>query len=267
MESGLLILGLHRVGTPPPTAKIRGLFITPQLLKLQISLLRSMGYSFMTLGNALAERSGKRAVLTFDDGYADNFSHAYPLLRSLRIPATVFVITNDVGRRNVVWKEAGDQNPSDMLDWSAINELQNSGWEIGSHADDHIHLARYTPVEQERTIRASLDAIEENTGTRPMSFAYPYGSYNAETKNALRRLGVRYAVTTERAKAVGSHLDPLELERTSLGGRHFYHYFKNFLRTREAIGTFEMARSLCPHLLPTGLAEAAGSLFFSQINK
>jgi peptidoglycan/xylan/chitin deacetylase (PgdA/CDA1 family) len=267
MESRLLILGMHRVGMPPPNAKIRGLFITPTLLQLQISILRAIGFRFTTLNDALANSSGNRAVVTFDDGYADNFTNAYPILRSLDVPATVFVITGDVGSRNVVWDESGDHNPSDILDWAAIQTLQDSGWEIGSHANEHIHLSRYTRAQQEKTIRISIDAIEGNTGKRPMSFAYPYGNYNDETKSVLTKLGIRYAVTTKAATADGSQNDLLELERTSLGGRHFYHFFKNFLRTRKAIGNIEMARGLSSHLLPAGLTEAAGSLFFSQINK
>ena len=58
----------------------------------------------MTLRDAFADRSGSRAVVTFDDGYADNYSTAFPLLNSLGIPATMFVITSDVGRKSVIWE-------------------------------------------------------------------------------------------------------------------------------------------------------------------
>src|SRR6478672_10470251 len=100
MSSHLLILGLHRVGHPPRRAKIRGLFITPRLLTFQLHVLRLLGYRFLTLRDAIAnaDKNEKIAVLTFDDGYADNVTAALPVLRKFNAPATVFVITDDIGK-------------------------------------------------------------------------------------------------------------------------------------------------------------------------
>ena len=102
-------LGLHRVGFPPPDAKIRGLFISPKLLSFQIWLLKRRGYRFMTLRDAMVSNGTKRAVLTFDDGYTDNLTAALPVLKKHNIPATLFIITGDVGRSDVVWEEAGEK--------------------------------------------------------------------------------------------------------------------------------------------------------------
>ena len=240
-DHGLIILSLHRVGLPPPMAKIRGLFISPRLLKLQVLMLRSMGYRFVTLNEALAYEGEKRAVITFDDGYADNFYNALPVLRRLNVPATLFPITGDIGHKDVVWDEAGEKLPSDMLDWTMIERLQSAGWEIGSHAERHVHLERYSESEQRQLISRSLDAIEERTGMRPTSFAYPYGSYNDNTKKILRELGITHAVTIKRSNPSG---DMLELPRVPIGGRFFFHYFKNARRAGEAVGKAEVIRGV-----------------------
>jgi len=238
MSSQLLILGLHRVGFPPPDAKIRGLFISPKLLSFQIWLLKRRGYKFMTLRDAMLSNGTKRAVLTFDDGYTDNLTAALPVLQNHNVPATLFIITGDVGRKDVVWEEAGEKLPADLLNWKSVTELRDRGWEIGSHADQHVHLERYREIEQEGFICRSLDEIEMRTGERPVSFAYPYGSYDHRTKRVLKRLGVQFAVTTTPA-APDDDLaarDHLELTRFSLGGRHFYHYVRAFVRTVKVAG-------------------------------
>ena len=246
MNSQLLILGLHRVGVPPANAKIRGLFISPKLLAFQLSLVRKMGFRFTTLEQALANPQGRRAVITFDDGYADNLTHALPVLQSFNAPATVFVITGDVGKKAVVWSEAGEDLPADILDWDSLAHLQKQGWEIGSHADRHIHLARYTEAEQENSIFNSLVEIERNLGAAPVSFAYPYGSYNDTTKRVVERLGIKYAVTTNETRwdEKPEDLDLLELSRCSLGGRKLHHYAKSVARTSKAVGQSEIWKSL-----------------------
>jgi peptidoglycan/xylan/chitin deacetylase (PgdA/CDA1 family) len=238
MSSRLLILGLHRVGFPPHDAKIRGLFISPRLLSFQIWLLKRRGYKFMTLRDAMVQNNAKRAVLTFDDGYADNLTAALPVLKKHNVPATLFVITGDVGKADVVWDEAGEKLPADLLDWDSVAKLQANGWEIGSHGHAHIHLERYSESEQEDVVRQSMDEIEAKTGERPVSFAYPYGSYDDRTKRVLKRVGVRFAVTINPARYDDdlTARDHLELTRLSLGGRHFYHYIRAFIRTAKVAG-------------------------------
>ena len=238
MSSQLLILGLHRVGYPPNNAKIRGLFISPRLLSFQIWLLKRRGYKFMTLREAMLTNHAKRAVLTFDDGYADNLTAALPVLKNHNVPATLFVISGDVGKTDVVWRQAGEKLPADLLDWESIGTLKENGWEIASHAHEHVHLGYYGEVEQEDFIRRSIDDIEKRIGERPVSFAYPYGSYNDLTKRVLKRLGIQFAVTTNPASSDDdlTARDHLELTRLSLGGRHFYHYIRAFIRTAKVAG-------------------------------
>ncbi|MDQ4122695.1 MAG: polysaccharide deacetylase family protein [Acidobacteriota bacterium] len=251
MSFEMLILGLHRVGTPPPTAKIRGLFISPQLLEFQLSLLQEMNFRFLTLSEAMREQKGKIAVLTFDDGYEDTLINGLPVLRKFKAPATIFVITNDVGKRNVIWEEAGEDLPADLLSWSSLEILHREGWEIGSHCDRHIHLSRYTVAEQKATIRKSIQEIKERLGFAPTSFAYPYGESSEMIKSILLQSGIKYAVTTEQTlpSDLKNRTDFLALPRVSLGGRKPHHYVKNLLRISKATG----ASAVLPALLKSSI--------------
>lgn len=246
MNQNVLILGLHRVGFPPPNAKIRGLFVSPKLLSFELWLLEKLGYRFATLKDAMLDPSGKTAVITFDDGYEDNYIDGLPVLDSYNAPATIFVVTADVGKKDVCWEEAGEQLPADMIDWEMLAELQRKGWEVGSHSHQHIHLDRRRSVDQESLICHSVFAIEERLGTVPISFAYPYGRFDENTKTILRRFGIRFAVTTEapdRASRAASE-DLLELKRLSLGGRRFYHYARVLFRTLAIVGFGESFRTV-----------------------
>ena len=270
MESKLLILGLHRVGLPPRNAKIRGLFISPDVLIAQLNLLNALGFRFMTLRDALADRKGSRAVVTFDDGYADNYSAAFPILESLGIPATLFVITSDVGRKSVVWDEAGEDLPSDMITWDELRRLHKHGWEIGSHCHNHVHLDRYGEDDQTAMIWRSIDIMQKELGETPTSFAYPYGKFNESTKSILKQLGIRNAVTTTAGLADDDPAgDMLELGRVPLGGRYFYHFLKNSNRIVKAVGSIEFIKAAGNYLVGEGLpaSRSATLLTFSQTNK
>ena len=238
MRSQILILSLHRVGVPPSGATHRCLFTTPRLLAFQIRFVKLLGFKFVTLKEALESNSGNHAVLTFDDGYQDNFSEGLPVLERLNVPATVFVITGDIAARGKSWDEAGEKLPADLMNWETLGILAKKGWEIGSHAHEHIHLARHPVERQEAEIRRSILEIEENLGETPVSFAYPYGSYDEATKNVLRQTPIKYAVTindADKREPVGEQ-DRLELSRVSIGGRLLHHYCKSVLRTLKATG-------------------------------
>jgi peptidoglycan/xylan/chitin deacetylase (PgdA/CDA1 family) len=257
MKSKTLVLGLHRVGYPPKSAKIKGLFVTPRLLSFELWLLRKLGYQFVTLKDALLNPSERNAVITFDDGYEDNFTAGLPVLARHGVPATIFVITGDVGKKNVVWEEAGEKLPADMVTWEMLADFQSRGWEIGSHGHRHEHLDLQAADSQAASIRSSLDAIEGRLGTVPISFAYPYGVFDESTKEALRQLGIRFAVTT--AAPMPQDLivqdDHLELKRVPIGGRRFDHYIRCVSRTVKAIGFGEVLVSLLPTGVRRSIAE------------
>ena len=238
MPSQILILGFHRVGYPPVNATHRNLFTTPRLLAFQLRFLKLLGFRFATLKDALKADAGKIAVVTFDDGYEDNFTEGLPVLERFNVPATVFVITGDIGARDLSWDEAGEKLPANFMTWKALRTLSKRGWEIGSHAHNHIHLARHTRTRQAREISRSIREIRENIGESPVSFAYPYGSYDQKTLDVLRECGIKSAVTIRAAtsdRPVGSE-DHLELSRVCIGGRSFHHYFKSVFRTLKATG-------------------------------
>ena len=144
----------------------------------------------------------------------------------------------DIGKAGVVWNEAGECLPADMMTWEELKELRACGWEIGSHAHSHVQLDLRREIEQERLISRSVAEIENNLGVVPLSFAYPYGLFSDKTKEISRRSGLRYAVTTVSPSPSDceSQDDLLELRRVSIGGRRFYHYFKAFFRTISATG-------------------------------
>ena len=237
--SELLVLALHRVGRPPANATIRGLFTSTGLLRFQIALLKWLGFEFKTLSEAvLAPARSRTAVLTFDDGYEDNYHSGVPVLERENVPATLFVIAGDVGKRDVTWAEAGDSTQADLMTWDMLKDLGRLGWEIGSHCDEHVHLARRSQTEQAQLIATGLSRIEAELGFRPISFAYPYGSHDDGTVEVLRKSGIRIAVTTERPGT--AELDPandlFRVKRLALGGWAWHHYVKAFIRTLRVVG-------------------------------
>lgn len=246
MPTRPLIFGLHHVGHPPRGVRLRGAFITPRMLGFFVRVVRGMGYEFTTLRRAMSDPARRWAVLTFDDGYVDNLAVALPFLRRLNVPATVFVISGDVGKDALTWTEAVESQPFDLLDWDSLRRLAAEGWEIGSHAHEHVHLDRYSAQEQRDLVAQSIVNIAREVGTPPQSFAYPYGTYDAATLLILQSLNIRNAVTTKppRHGAHRSDIDALQLPRVSIGGASARHYLRSSARLAQAVGPMQLARGL-----------------------
>ena len=251
MNSKILILGFHRVGYPPLDARIRGLFTSPRLLTFELWLLSKLGYQFSTLRDAMTAPAGRIAVVTFDDGYEDNFTAALPILERFHAPATIFVVTGDIGKKAVVWDEADEKLPANMISWDMLEQLQRKGWEIGSHGHSHVHFDTKNRSVQEALVCHSVAEIENELGIAPISFAYPFGSFNETTKATLRQFGIRFAVTTNAPlpRDLQYPGDLLELKRVELGGRKFHHFVKTILQTAKAIGMSEVVKSLASEYL------------------
>ncbi len=189
----VLPLVYHGVGSA--TAAEGDLAVSPERFAEHLAAMRAAGMHFVTASDVAAAFAGEaplpdRAVLiTFDDGRSDAVLFATPLLRQAGARATMFAITR-----------AADADGSPY--YASWDDLDPEVWDVQSHTSD-LHRAQDTPdgslpsltsraegesrVEWSERVRADLDeadeAIEAETGRRPVAFAYPFGAYGADRTN------------------------------------------------------------------------------------
>jgi peptidoglycan/xylan/chitin deacetylase (PgdA/CDA1 family) len=129
--------------------------------------------------------SPKSVVLTFDDGYEDNYLTAFPILKKYNFPATIFLVTARIGNKNYVNKR-GINLP--MLDWNQIKEMHNSGLiDFEPHTVNHPKLSKIKLAEAEREILESKELIEKELNKECNFFTYPYGDYDEKILDLVRK--------------------------------------------------------------------------------
>ncbi len=164
-----------------------GLIVRPRDLIAHVRQLRRWGYELVTFGE-LAHRASERraagcAALTFDDGLADNCATLMPVLQTLDIPATVFVVTSWVGGHHPHVRAAP------ILSVAQLQTLAGAGVEIGAHSHSHRDLASLSLEDAQADLGRSK-AILEDLLQRPVAVAsYPFGTATAQTMRAAQRAG------------------------------------------------------------------------------
>lgn len=154
-----------------------GLSVSPVKFDQQMSLLKNSGYETISLADfANGKLAQKSLIITFDDGYTDQYDEALPILERYNYKATFFIISGLVGKDHYMTN-------------SQIATLKATGMEIGGHTITHLNLANAQYEKQVIEISASL------IGRSPV-FAYPSGKYNNITLDVVSGLGVKAAVTT-----------------------------------------------------------------------
>ena len=184
---------------------------------LQMKYLRENGYQAVDMEAATrsleqGERVEKRVVITFDDGYRDFYTSAYPILRDNRFSATVFLIarfTNDPSLRF---------NGKRCMTWDQVRELNRHGIRFGSHTLNHPKLKFLTATEVDEEVGRSKHTIEDKIGERVTSFSYPYAFPETDKlfvrnlKDILERYAYKNGVSTVIGTA-GCHDDKFFLPR------------------------------------------------------
>lgn len=129
----------------------------------------------------------RTVILTFDDGYADFYTHAAPVLLQHKLPATVFLPTSYLGRSNAWPGQPAWVREEPLMTWDQVKELASAGIAFGSHTVTHPDLTKLSPAEVERELAESKLAIEQHTGTTVEHFCYPYGKWNPAVRDATLR--------------------------------------------------------------------------------
>ena len=191
--SGVPILMYHRVGTPPTGSRLRKLWMDPADFRRQIEAVLADGYETV-FASRLAEPASlppKPAVVTFDDGTADNYEAAFPILKDLGVKATVFLVADWVGKRNG-WEDPADEPWQRTLTWEQVRAMQDSGLvEFGSHTMTHPDLRKLSDAALAYELSESKRRLEAALGRRVDAFAYPFGAgaYDERVRAAVLAAG------------------------------------------------------------------------------
>ncbi len=188
----------------------------PALFRRGMAKLYENGYRTLSLLEAvdcLRQRKPfphRSFVITFDDGYESVYEQAFPALQDYRMTATIFLT---VGERGKV--KPGERLPSiegrSMLNWHEISEMKQWGMTFGAHTLTHPDLTRLTPDRVETEICDSKAMIEDTLSAPVTTFAYPYGRYDARSRELVQKHFV--CACSDRLGLVAVGKDPYTLKR------------------------------------------------------
>ncbi len=189
----------------------------PEVFRRQMRSLSENGYQAVTLNEFISSLSEdktpflKTVVLTFDDGFQNFFSEAFPVLEKYGFRATVFLVTDFCGKNNDWAGNPPELPPSKVLSWDEIRELHKYGIEFGGHSRTHPDLTKISNSRVESEIVESKAMIEDSLGSEVTTFAYPFGKFNSPVKKTVAD-SYKAAVSTNLGK-VRAGSDFFSLER------------------------------------------------------
>jgi peptidoglycan/xylan/chitin deacetylase (PgdA/CDA1 family) len=133
-------------------------------------------------------------VITFDDGYQDFKTHAWPLLKRYGFSALVFLVTGDVGGSNR-WDAVYGGEPISLLGWDDVRQLRDEGVEFGSHSVTHPYLTGLPNEDIIREAARSQMALEREIERPVLAFAYPYGDMDEIVQHWIGACGYTFGLS------------------------------------------------------------------------
>ncbi|MCL5795796.1 MAG: polysaccharide deacetylase family protein [Patescibacteria group bacterium] len=166
------------------------LSVSPATFDKQLKWLSDNGYQSVNPDYLLTPYTLplKPIILTFDDGYTDAYTNAFPILKKYGFTATFYIITSSVGK-------------NEYMSWTQIQELLKSKMNIGSHSQNHPNLANSSDAQLITELKESKNIIEEKIGQTISDFCYPAGKYDERVIKILKENNYKTAVTTKNGVA------------------------------------------------------------------
>jgi peptidoglycan/xylan/chitin deacetylase (PgdA/CDA1 family) len=174
-----------------------------------MAYLKSNGYNIIPLSEAVAYIRDKRhppdktVAITIDDGYENNYRYAYPVLKRYKIPATIFVVVDFVGKKG-------------FLSWGELKELSASGLvDVESHTMSHPWLQYIEAGRLKYELEESKTILENRLGKKVRFICYPMGGYNENVKATARAAGYEAGFATKPTR-LSPNYDIYEIKRVRI---------------------------------------------------
>jgi len=201
----LPILMYHQIATDGPASLAR-YRVHPQRFDEQLGLLRQHGYHALSLDRWREHMAtgrplpGRPVLITFDDGYQNVLTEAWPILERHGMTASVFVVADAIGDRAGWDAHYGPAAP--LMSWDEIHWLQDRGIEFGAHGATHRPFTALTTAELTNELTRSRLLLEQGLGEAVTALAYPYGEHDEVVIRVAQSCGFDCAFTTRNGIAV-----------------------------------------------------------------
>lgn len=166
-----------------------GLTVSPDIFDSQMAYLGNRGYRLISADELIGDlvshvNPGKVAVVTFDDGYEDNYQNAFPVAKKYNIKLNIMLAT-------------GLLENNDFMTWDQIKEMAGSGLvTFGNHTWSHYSLPNGDDAKIDSEIKTSEQQIKDHVGYAPTYIAWPWGSYDNRTISGARNNGISAGFST-----------------------------------------------------------------------
>ena len=181
----------------------------------------------------LDEIPKKSFVVTFDDGFEDNFLNAFPILKKYNFKATIYLVPN---QKTNHWEEKNTTVLSNLLNEKQILEMQKLGLiEFGSHTLSHVNLSTINDEQLLNELKKSKEEVEKITNQECEAFAYPYGKFDDNIVNSVKRVGYKNATVVKRGLFKKDD-DVFTIKRVGiLGTESFFDFLLKISRVRNKL--------------------------------
>ena len=192
----------HRVINKSENEGIHGTYIYENIFREHMKYLKDNNFSVITfedLNNIgwrnRFDKNKKYIIITFDDGYVDNYELAFPILKEFNFKATIFLMGESTYNE---WDVKADGEKSfPLMSVERIKEMQDYGIEFGAHTFNHPKLNKLSNDEIKHQIVDVKKPLEEKIGREIITFAYPYGILNDYAKKMVEEAGYTFGVATD----------------------------------------------------------------------